>query len=180
MLNEIRKDRVGNYPYFIVATTYASQDHHFIVAADYRGETAEISLYPFKNDMSRLATSTLALTDILPRKLIATIHVVSINFRPNSASVTILQAEFILGYRTGHLILVEYKDRDCRVKQRFNRSLKGEGFFSRASSAIFGGEDTYNPYFKVPIRSFSLHPLTPDYYHICHMGNSIMLQQQLN
>lgn len=127
--------------------------------------------------MNRLATSTIILNDILTRKLIATIHVSSIVFKPNPSSVTITQAEFILGFRTGQLIVVEYKDRECKVKQRFNKVLKGEGFLSRASSAIFGGEDSYNPYFKAPIRSFTLNPFSPDFYHIWQVGNNIMLQR---
>lgn len=179
-MSEIRKERVNAYPYYIVAGTYSAQDHHFIVAADYRSETAELSVYPFKNDMARLATSTLLLTDILPRKIISTIHVITINFRPSTTSITILQAEFILGFRTGQLVVVEFKDRECRVKQRFNRALKGEGFFSRASSAIFGGEDTYNPYFKAPIRAFTLNPFSPDFYHIWQVGNNIILQRELS
>lgn len=56
--------------------------------------------------MTRLTTSTLLLTDILPRKIIATIHVNSIVFKANISSVIISQAEFILGYRTGHLVVV--------------------------------------------------------------------------
>jgi hypothetical protein len=168
---------VGTYPYYIVAGTYSSQDHHFIVAADYRSETAELWVYPFKNDMSRLPSSTLLLTDILPRKIIATVHVVSLLFKPAAASLAVTQAEFIVGYRTGQLVVVEYKDRECRVKQRFNRGLKGEGFFSRASSAIFGGEDSYSPYLKAPIRSFRMNPFSPDFYHTWQVGNSIVLQR---
>lgn len=36
VISEIRKERVSTYPYYIVAATYSAQDHHFIVAADYR------------------------------------------------------------------------------------------------------------------------------------------------
>lgn len=106
VISEIRKERVSTYPYYIVAATYSAHDHHFIVAADYRSEAGELSVYPFKNDMSRLATSTLVLSDILPRKIIATIHINSITFKPSSTSVTISQAEFVLGYRSGQLVVV--------------------------------------------------------------------------
>ncbi len=163
-----------------MATTYSAHDHHFIVAADYRSDAGELSVYPFKNDMARLTTSTLVLSDILPRKIIATIHVNSIVFKASSTSVTITQAEFILGYRSGQLVVVEYKDRDCRVKQRFNRGLKGEGFFSKAASYFSGGEESYTPYFKAPIRSFTLNPFSPDFYHIWQVGNSLILQRELS
>jgi hypothetical protein len=180
VITEIRKERVATYPYYIVAATYSAHDHHFIVAADYRSEAGELSVYPFRDDMSRLTTSTLVLTDILPRKIIATIHVNSITFKPTSTSVTITQAEFVLGYRSGQLVVVEYKDRDCRVKQRFNRGLKGEGFFSKAASYFSGGEDSYAPYFKAPIRSFRLNPFSPDFYHIWQVGNCLVLQRELS
>jgi hypothetical protein len=171
---------VGGFPFYVVSATYSALEHHFIVAADYRGDTAELSVYPFKNDMSRLAVSTLLLSDVLPRKAIATVHVNSLIFKPSSASVTVTQAEFILGYRSGQLVVVEYKDRECRIRQRLNRALKGEGFFSRASSAIFGGEDSYSPYFKSPVRSFTVNPFTPDFYHSWQVGNNILLQRELS
>lgn len=130
--------------------------------------------------MSRLATSTLVLSDILPRKIIATIHVNSIIFKPSSTSVIISQAEFVLGYRSGQLVVVEYKDRDCRLKQRLNRGLKSEGFFSKAATYFSGGEDGYTPYIKAPIRSFRLNPFSPDFYHSWQVGNNLILQRELS
>jgi hypothetical protein len=163
-----------------VAATFSSQDHFFIVGADYSSETAILSVYPFKSDMTNLIKSTISLTDILPRKIIATIHVNNLIFKANTSSVNIIQGEFVIGYRTGQLIVVEYKDREAKVKYRYNRSLKGEGFLSRASSTIFGSEDTYNSYFKEPVRNFTLNPLTPDLYFIWQVGNNILLQNELN
>ena len=136
---EIKKDRVAYYPFFIISGTYNTPDLSFIIAADYSSDNAVLYVYPLRNDMSKLITSTIPLTDIMPRKIIATIHVTSLVVRPATASVSIQAAEFIIGYRSGQIIVVEYKDKECKVKHRFNKTLKNEGFFSRASSAIFGG-----------------------------------------
>jgi hypothetical protein len=163
-----------------VTTTFSAQDHFFIVGADCSSETAILTVYSFKSDMTKSINSTISLTDILPRKIIATIHVNNLIFKANSSSVNIVQGEFVIGYRTGQLIVVEYKDRETKVKYRYNRSLKGEGFLSRASSSFFGSEDTYNSYFKQPIRNFTLNPLIPDLYFIWQVGNNILLQNELS
>lgn len=177
---EIKKDRVGYYPFHIISGTYNTPDLSFIIAADYSSDNAVLYVYPLRNDMSKLITSTIPLTDIMPRKTIATIHITSLIVKPASSSVSIQAAEFIIGYRSGQIIIVEYKDRECKVKQRFNKTLKNEGFFSRASSAIFGGEDTYSPQIKGPIRHFSIHPEIPECAYVWQAGNNIVLQRELN
>ncbi len=90
--------------------------------------------------MTKMITSTIPLTNILSKKLIATIYVVSLTVKPNNTSVIIEHAEFIIGYRAGQLIEIEYKDKECKVRYRYNKALKGESFFSRASSAFFGND----------------------------------------
>jgi hypothetical protein len=97
---------VSFFPYYIVSTTFSTQEHFFIVAADYSSETAILSVYPFKSDMTKLITTTISLTDILPRKIISTIHVLNLIAKPNNSSVSITQAEFIIGFRSGQLIVV--------------------------------------------------------------------------
>lgn len=67
--------------------------------------------------MTKLITSTIPLSNILSKKLMATLHIVSLTVKPTTGtSVVIQHAEFIIGYRTGQLVLVEYKDKDCKVK----------------------------------------------------------------
>ena len=85
-----------------------------------------------------------------------------------------------MGYRSGQLVLLEYRDRTARVKQRFNKGLKGEGFFSRASSAFFGSEEAYLPYFKEPVRRLAVHSDAPSLNHAYQVGNALVLQQEMS
>lgn len=140
-----------------------------------------LSVYPFTSDMTKLLTSTILLTDILPKKLMSTLHISSLTAKASGGtSVLVLHGEFIIGYRTGQLIVVEYKEKVCKVRERYNKALKGESIFSRASSAFFGSDEHYNPYFVAPIRSFSIHPFLINLGVVWQVGNSIFLQRELN
>lgn len=69
----------------------------------------------------------------------------------------IRQARLLLGYRSGQLILVEYKDREIKVIMKLNKNtISKEGFFSKASS-YFGSEDGYRTWLKGAIKSVNLH-----------------------
>jgi len=107
-----------------VTTAYSQQDFHFIIAVDYSSDMTLISIYPFKKDMTKLMTSALQLTDILSHKIVSTLHVSNFVFKPNTSSINIVVLELVLGYRSGQLVVVEYKDKDWKIKQKFNRSIK--------------------------------------------------------
>lgn len=104
--SEIRKDRVYGYPFHIVTTVFSQGDFHFVCIADYVGDSTVITLYPHRPDMSRLTACTINLGDILPKKLVSTLHIVSLAHRSGSTSTIINQAQFIVGFRSGQLIVV--------------------------------------------------------------------------
>ncbi len=166
---------MGGFPFHILSATHAHQDLHFILAADNVAES--LTLYPFTPDLTKLIPATIPLAGILPRKLIATLHIKSLTAKQQNTSVAVQQGEFIIGYRSGQLIVVEYKDKECRVKERYNKSLKAESFMSRASSALFGSEEHYHPYFPSPIRRLELHPSLGTLATVWQVGNFIFLQK---
>ena len=56
-----------------------------------------------------------------------------------------------------------------------NKTLKHEGLLSRTSSFIFGGEDSYTPFFKEPIKQLQINPTLSDWRFTYQVGNNIML-----
>lgn len=96
--------------------THSQQDHHFIFTVDYYSDTAAISVNTYRQDMTKLITANISLTDLLPRKIISFLRVVNFNFKPNSSTISILSAEFIVGYRSGQLAIIEYKNKSCKIK----------------------------------------------------------------
>lgn len=98
--------------------------------------------------MSKLNPSSVNLNGILPRRIVTIIHVKKLNFRPTSSGVSIISGEFVLGYTSGQIAVIEYKDKDASFKARLNKSLKGENFLTKTSSFFFGGEESYTPYIR--------------------------------
>lgn len=61
---------------------------------------------------------------------------------------------------------------------RFNKSLKGEGFFSKTSSFFFGNEDSYAPYFKDMVKTFRKEK-NDDLKYSYQVGNQILFLDEL-
>lgn len=115
-----------NYPFYLISTTYSHEpDYHFLIVVDYSLENTILTIYPFTKDMSRLPTCSITLADILTRKAVTALHVNLLRYKVHPQSVTILEAEFVLGHRSGQLAVIQYKDKECKVIQRLNKALKG-------------------------------------------------------
>ena len=56
---EIKKERCPNYPFHLVHSTYFLDQYSFIAVADYRYDSAVISVYPFTSDIEKLYTTNI-------------------------------------------------------------------------------------------------------------------------
>ena len=178
--HEIKKDRVPSFPYHAVCTVHQTKNFAFLVTVDYSNNCAQLHIYPFKEDMSKLATNSISLEEIMPRKIISLIHVLDIQFKAALSSVSITSLELLLGYRSGQIIILEYQNKECKIKCRLNKALKSDGFMFRATSMFFASEDSYSPYFAFPARNYLQTSISSDSLHSYLVGNSIMLSKQLN
>jgi hypothetical protein len=73
---------------------------------DYYSDTTTLSLNAFRRDMTKLNTVAISLNGILPRKIVSTIFVKTLNFKATANGVTMLSGEFVIGYLSGHLVVV--------------------------------------------------------------------------
>jgi len=90
--------------------------------------------------MNKLIMCGITINNILTKKAVSALHVLSLKYKPIPSGIVLLEAEFVLGHRSGQLALISFKDKDCRLVARLNRTLKSEGLFSKTSSFFFGEE----------------------------------------
>ena len=116
----------------------------------------------------------------MARRFISTLHIVKLAYRRQiSTSVIVTNLEVIVGYRSGQLIKIVYNGKECKVKEKYNRTLKSEGFLSKASSAIFGNDESYQTHFKGPVRQFSEHPKAPGLHLSYQVGRKIVFAHEM-
>lgn len=139
MRAEIKKERIAHYPYHIVTSTYSHEpDYFFVVGVDYALDSTVLAIYPFDKDMNKLSMCGITISSILTKKAVSALHVMALKYKPIPSGIVLLEAEFVLGHRSGHLAVISYKDKDCRLVSRLNRTLKSDGFLSKTSSFFFG------------------------------------------
>lgn len=56
--------------------------------------------------MTKLSTSNISLNEILPRRIVTTIYVKKLHFKPTSNGVSIISGEFVLGYASGQIAVI--------------------------------------------------------------------------
>ncbi len=101
---------MSTYPFFLVSTTYSHEpEYSFIVTIDYNYDTSVLSFYPFKADLSKLSPCTISLSEVLTRKSVTAIYVHKLKYRVHSNGLSITEAEFVLGHRSGQVALIHYK-----------------------------------------------------------------------
>ena len=100
----------------------------------------------------------ITVSNIFSKKAICAVHVISLKYKPTSSGVAILQAEFVLGCRSGQLALIECNGKDCKIVARLNKTIKSEGFLSKTSTFFFGDEDSYSPFIKESLKGFKAAP----------------------
>ena len=74
--------------------------------------------------MSKLSQNGITVKNIFEKKAISVIHFIYLKYRPSPTGVTIFQAEFVLGCRSGQLALIEYNGKECKIMAKFNKTLK--------------------------------------------------------
>lgn len=97
-------------------------------------------IYPFDRQMNKLPFSSITIENILTKKAVCLLHILSLKYRETSNGVAIVQGEFVLGYRSGHLAVIETREKGSKLVTKLNKSLKQEGFFSRTSNYLFGDD----------------------------------------
>lgn len=172
---------MAHYPFHLIMDTYAhDQDHYFIVCVDYATDSTVLAIYPFTKDMVKLAVCGITINNILSKKAVSALHILSLRYKATSVGVVIIQAEFVIGYRSGQVAVIEYKDKECKIVTKLNKTLKSEGIFSKTSSFFFGDEDTYSVYIKEAVRSFTVNHSYPDLSFSYLIGNEIIFMKNLN
>jgi hypothetical protein len=95
------------FPFYVVSALYSHEpSYQFLFTIDYINDTAVLNVYPFNKEMAKLPQTNITLTDILPRKVISTMHIKSMTYKINPNTILITQAVFIVGYRSGHLLTI--------------------------------------------------------------------------
>jgi len=56
--------------------------------------------------MTKLSPSSINLNGILPRRIVTTIYVKKLQFKPTSNGASIIGGEFVLGYASGQLAVI--------------------------------------------------------------------------
>ena len=108
---------MANYPYHVVSSLYSQeQDYLFLVSIEYFSDSTLIAINPLNKDMTKLNPITINLNNILSRRIVTTILATNISYKPTNNGVSISYAQFILGYMSGHLIVVECKGKECSIK----------------------------------------------------------------
>lgn len=88
--------------------------------------------------MNKLIMCGITLSNILTKKAVSSLHVLTLKYKPIPSGIVLLEAEFVLGHRSGQVAVISYKDKDCRLLAKLNRTLKSDGILSKTSSFFFG------------------------------------------
>jgi hypothetical protein len=84
---------VANYPFYLISAIYSHEpDYHFLVVVDYSLENTILSIHPFTQDMSRLPACSITIADILPHKIVSSLHINLLRYKAHPQSITILEA----------------------------------------------------------------------------------------
>lgn len=180
MLLEVKKEKSGGYPYYLVGTTLSQNNYHYLFIVEYLSDRALISVQPFNPEMSKLLVQSISLDYIMSGKIISTVNILEFTVKTNSQSITIVNAKILLGYRSGQLIVVDYKDKESKIILKLNRdNINKESFFSKATS-YFSSEEAYKTWFKGAIKYVALNNSDFTFAYSYQLNNTIILHRQLN